>query len=87
VLAGEEDGALDPDCNLIAVDRCRFDVALGRIYPEDEPWNNKASSASSAELSSSSGRGSRWRLHSKYVSNVFQKCEYLSVLSSCIPVL
>jgi hypothetical protein len=56
VLAGEEDGALDLDCDLIAVDCRRLNVALGLTYPEDEPWNNKASSASSAELSSSSGR-------------------------------
>ena len=54
VLAGEEDGALDADCDLIAADLRRFEITFGRIYPEDEPRNNKASSTSSAESSSSS---------------------------------
>jgi hypothetical protein len=37
VLAGEEDGALDPDCDLGTADCRRLNGALGRIYPEDEP--------------------------------------------------
>jgi hypothetical protein len=55
VLAGEEDGTLDVDSNLIAVDLRRFDIFFGRTYPEDEPWNSEASSVSSAESLSSSG--------------------------------
>jgi hypothetical protein len=37
VLAREEDGALDPDYDLRTTNYRRLNVALGRIYLEDEP--------------------------------------------------
>jgi hypothetical protein len=37
VLAREEEGALNPNCDLTTVNCCCLNVALSRTYPKDKP--------------------------------------------------